>query len=485
MKKLHNILLLLFFVVGYAKAENIKLQFRKDKSFKILQLTDTHWDNNSKKCKDTRYTITNIIQNEKPDFIIITGDIVTKEPVKEGWEELSKIISSQNIPWSVTFGNHDEEGSMTKKEIWKLLKTKPNFIGKSANVSGTGNCAIPIYNYDGNEIASVLYLFDSHDYTKDKKNGHYDWIKFDQIQWYKLTSKKFTKKNHGKPLPSLSFFHIPLLEFKQISHTKNDYLGDKYEGIASSDLNSGLFTAMIEQKDIMGIFTGHDHDNNYIGILKNIALAFGQVSGADAYGKLKRGGRIIELHEGKKDFKTWISTPNTKKYVFYYPSGLSDITDSTKVLSATKINLTKNGVKYNYYEGKIQKTSEISSLKEKSTGVLHNFTIKNAKIDDYFAFKFTTWIKIPHTALYKFYTRSDDGSVMLIDNKLIVDNDGGHSAKREDGIIGLQAGFHKIELLYFEKYMGNELEVGISSVLLPESKIPDKMLFYNIDTSLN
>ena len=55
----------------------------------------------------------------------------------------------------------------------------------------------------------------------------------------------------------------------------------------------------------MGVFVGHDHDNNYVGLHKNIALGFGQVTGADAYGELERGGRVIELYENKPNtFKT-------------------------------------------------------------------------------------------------------------------------------------------------------------------------------------
>ena len=76
-----------------------------------------------------------------------------------------------------------------------------------------------------------------------------------------------------------------------------------------------------------------------------------------------------------------------------------------------------------------------------------------------------------------FYTYSDDGSVLFIDDKLVVDNEGSHSARREDGSIALEEGYHKFRLVYFESYMGNELEVGISGLSFRESKIPDDMLF--------
>ncbi len=477
MKKILYIYLSLLFLgmVGNAKAQ--KLKFNKDHKFRILQITDTHWDNKSKKCKDTENTIVSVVKKEKPDFIIVTGDIVTQEPIKEGWIALSKILSEQKIPWSVAFGNHDEEGSMKKNEIWKLLKTKANFIGKSELVSGVGNCAIPIFSSKGNKPAEILYLFDSHDYTNNEKLGHYDWIKHDQIKWYRKQSDNYTKANGGKPVPSMAFFHIPLLEYGEVAEQEQTLIGEKYEGLGAAELNPGLFTAMVEKKDMVGVFAGHAHDNNYIGILKDIALAFGQVTGADAYGKMERGGRVIELYEGTPNFKTWISTPTTTKHVFYYPSGLSEIGKDTKVLKAQKVNPKTNGVKFKYYEGNTENTAGINSLKVKKEGVIPNFSIDKAEVEDHFAFKFEAWIKIPETAMYKFYTRSDDGSVLLIDNEKIVDNDGGHSAKRETNVVALEAGFHKIEVLYFEDYMGNELSVGMYSVKIPEGKIDDKMLF--------
>ncbi len=434
MKKIFYILFIFSVFPYFVNAQ--KLKFNKDKTFKILQITDTHWDNKSPKCEDTKNTIVNVVKKSNPDFIIITGDIITQEPVKEGWLALTKIIVEQNIPWSITFGNHDEEFSMTKKEIWDIIKKMPNFIGDEGSVSGVGNCVIPIYSSDG----------------------------------------YYTKKNNNKPIPSMAFFHIPLIEYKDMIN-KKDVVGEKYEGIASSELNPGLFTAMIENKDIVGVFTGHDHDNNYIGIFKDIALGFGQVTGADAYGKMERGGRVIELFQGKRDFISWIITPTQKKHVFHYPSGLSEITNSTKIFKATNFKPDKNGVRYRYYEGKVRNTKSISSLKLKKEGVLSTFSIDESKDKDYFAYEFDAWIKIPETNLYKFYTNSDDGSVLFIDGQKIVDNDGSHSDRHVESVVALEAGFHKIKVLYFETYMGQKLIVGISSVLIPETEIPGNMLF--------
>lgn len=64
----------------------------------------------------------------------------------------------------------------------------------------------------------------------------------------------------------------------------------------------------------------------------------------------------------------------------------------------------------------------------------------------------------------------------MIDGTEVVNNDGRHSAKRADGKVGLEAGFHEIELQYFEDNMGETLEVGYASREIPEQVIPNNVL---------
>ncbi len=60
-----------------------------------------------------------------------------------------------------------------------------------------------------------FYVFDSHSYSQIKGIGGYDYIDFDQIQWYRENSRKYTEANGGNPVPSLAFFHIALPEYNQ------------------------------------------------------------------------------------------------------------------------------------------------------------------------------------------------------------------------------------------------------------------------------
>ncbi len=93
-------------------------------------------------------------------------------------------------------GNHDAE-VMSKKEIYQQLTASPYYAGciGAANITGYGNCSIPIYssNKSSDQPAALIYCIDSNDYQPIKEYGAYDWIHFDQIQWYRTESKKYTK----------------------------------------------------------------------------------------------------------------------------------------------------------------------------------------------------------------------------------------------------------------------------------------------------
>lgn len=73
---------------------------------------------------------------------------------------------------------------------------------------------------------------------------------------------------------------------------------------------------------------------------------------------------------------------------------------------------------------------------------------------------FDGYIEIPDDGIYSFYTYSDDGSMLRIGGRLVVDNDGLHSRSERSGQIALRRGLHPIELRYFDTN-GGVLEAGM------------------------
>ena len=455
------------------------LRFKEGK-LKIAQLTDVHWEPNSEKSEKNPETILKVLEMEKPDVVILTGDIVTDKPAVKGWQKVVDMMEKAEIPFAVTMGNHDAE-NLLEDSIYHILCQSRLFIGEKGDeaLSGTGNYILPVYASDGTDkMNALLYCMDSNDYTSDsEKFGNYAWIERNQINWYQEQSRAYAGKNNGQPLPALAFFHIALPEYEHLQ-TPDRMYGHWGENGGFPKINSGMFHAMIESGDVMGVFVGHDHDNDYIGQEYGIALAYGRVSGNDAYGDLERGARIIELYEGKRQFDTWIATPSGRSLGYYYPSAITSDDEKVAPLPAKQVSPTKNGVSYVYYEGKFKHTDHFKTHGvKKDEGVMPNFSIANAPVKDHFGYEFKTYIRIPETGVYNFYLYSDDGSLLYIDGKVIIDNNGSHSAARKGGKIALEEGYHELHLLYFEDYMGQELKVKMSGKCMEEQFISDKMLF--------
>jgi 3',5'-cyclic AMP phosphodiesterase CpdA len=296
------------------------LHFSPGGKFKIVQFTDTHLgqdhDPDGSRKRKLFEEMSAILDAEKPDLVALTGDIVTfadRRDPRPCWKEITAPMATRRIPWFAVMGNHDDEYNRTvgRSKIMAFLESLPYSLSKPgpAELGGGGNFVLSVRGTNG--TAALLYGIDSRSYPNNAPNGEYDWIHFDQIAWYRKESAAFTAANGGKPLPSLAFFHIPLPEYAEGTTSAT---GQAREAVCSAKINSGMLCAMAECGDVMGVFVGHDHDNDYgftfsrkTFCQKGIFLAYGRKTGSTfAYHHLPSGARVIELTEGRRAFDTWI-----------------------------------------------------------------------------------------------------------------------------------------------------------------------------------
>lgn len=294
----------------HASKGNQTLSFRKDGTFTIAQLTDLHWKQGDALDQRTEKLIEHVLETERPDFVIFTGDTIESGGIADplqAYRDAVGAVRRSGIPWAAVFGNHDAEGNVTKAELMKVQQECPACLSEAGPeaIAGIGNYSIPVYGSDGTP-AAVLYALDSGEYAAPHLHG-YDWIRRNQIDWFTQQSEAYAQGHGGQPLPGLMFFHIPLPEFAEVWAYETCF-GEKYEGVASPKVNSGLFVAMLEQGGIDGVFVGHDHINDYCGELHGIRLCYGRATGYNTYGRegWPRGARIIRLTEGKRGFETWL-----------------------------------------------------------------------------------------------------------------------------------------------------------------------------------
>lgn len=309
MKKFCYSFIILFILSFSAQAQNkVRLKFNTNGDFKIIQFTDTHVDTEAGNNIDIFRYLQKIIKTEKPDLAILTGDIATQDDPGKAYKLFVDLFKNEKLPWAVVFGNHDAEHNISREKLAELVEKLPFCLNKNdgAPVSGT-NFVLPVYG-KSEKPEALLYCMDSNAYSTLKPTVQgYGWFTFSQIEWYRRESAEYTRKNDGKPIPSLAFFHIPLPEYNLAwNDSTAKRVGMKREKVSCPGINSGMFTAMLECGDVMGTFVGHDHYNDYIVDYYNIALAYGRASKLIRQDNPVLGGRVIVLKEGKRQFDTWI-----------------------------------------------------------------------------------------------------------------------------------------------------------------------------------
>lgn len=165
---------------------------------------------------------------------------------------------------------------------------------------------LPVYNQQGN-AEKLIYCLDSRSYSlaKDRGVDGYGWFDRSQISWFADTNQEWLHK--FPEAQSLLFFHIPLPEYSQAFDRGEFRNGVRMEEECSPKINTGMFSELVLQGNVLGTFVGHDHNNNYVAQLFNIALCYGYFSGGNSYGDLPlNGARIILLEENKRSFSTWL-----------------------------------------------------------------------------------------------------------------------------------------------------------------------------------
>jgi hypothetical protein len=79
---------------------------------------------------------------------------------------------------------------------------------------------------------------------------------------------------------------------------------------------------------------------------------------------------------------------------------------------------------------------------------------------DHYVLRWRGQITIATPGDYGFKTASDDGSLLMIDGELVVNNDGNHGTTEQSGTVTLSAGPHDIVIVFFENGGGSALMVS-------------------------
>ena len=309
-------------VCGFAATTTAApLRFNSDGKLNIMHVTDTHLSMDN--VEDSVYLIAAACDKEQPDVVIVTGDIAMASTLEEIYyktDALMNVFEERKIPVAVTFGNHDSEnGVITREELMAYYGKFPCFIGVDDGdlLPNCGTYNIPVLGSADDSVKFNLWIFDSGSYDGE---GHYANVLEEQVAWYVEKSAALEEENGGK-VYSLAFQHIIVPEIydalKEVSvhgaYTyPHIYDESRYFGFDSSRENHGLlheypcpgyynhgqFDAMVQRGDVLAIFSGHDHTNdfsvNYNGI--DIVNTLSTRYNGDAF-STQYGYRMITVDE--------------------------------------------------------------------------------------------------------------------------------------------------------------------------------------------
>ncbi len=341
--------------------QNKELNF-KNGNFKIMQIADTQ--EIPAVSDDTIKLISAALDAEKPDLVVFTGDQIKgyssffmgekgKKKVESTIKALLKPLEDRDIPFTMTFGNHDGEAALKNNEQFEIYKQSPMFVySDSASDNDKGTFCLSIAD------KFLVYLFDTH---SKAEGGGYSGLNQGQLNWYRAV-----RDSYEHTLPSLVFQHIPTPEFfdviKKVGRfTKNnvraygDHKNEFYildpmnsgaddfmgESPAAPFTNSGEIEAFLEKGEVLGLYVGHDHNNSFVSKYKGIDLGYTQGAGFNVYGPgLKRGVRIFEIEEsGKYETRTVTfgelcgkEVKNKAKFALYSyaPTNVSQVVTAVK-----------------------------------------------------------------------------------------------------------------------------------------------------------
>ncbi|HOT96317.1 MAG TPA: alpha-L-fucosidase [bacterium] len=170
-----------------------------------------------------------------------------------------------------------------------------------------------------------------------------------------------------------------------------------------------------------------------------------------------------------------IKTSSTLRARAFKPGCTPSLTAAQEI---SILDARENGLRYRYYEGEWPLLPDFSSLKPAREGRAWDFSLAPlVQREDKYALLFEGYIGIDQPGIYTFFTRSDDGSRLWIDETLVVDNDGLHGAREAEGKITLSAGRHALRAAFMENGGAELLEISYQGAGMPKQPVPPSRLY--------
>ena len=273
------------------EAYRTTMQYYDD--FKVLQLADLHLGIETDVARQLEI-VKKAIKTECPDLVVLTGDnfmYASKGVVKSlisalnsACEELTAERGGRLTKFTLTFGNHDNQGDYSRYYVNKIVSSYVASDGNEIadkkfaafvdyeddNIFGLTNFYIDLVDdrektRETVDVKYRLHIIDSNTYHFVGPDYDYDVIHEDQLNH---AVNVYDQATLDKNYIGMAFFHIPLYEYEKAyeaytgaSDPSAVGQGEFREGVLYGYENNGSYK-MLRSANIVAFFCGHDHINN-------------------------------------------------------------------------------------------------------------------------------------------------------------------------------------------------------------------------------
>ena len=293
--------------------------------YNVLQLTDIHWSYDTSTSQSKTY-LTKLLkevdkhikeeqgENAKIDLIELTGDqfmLANTYHVKTFIDFFEEKANEYGFMYTSIWGNHDRHALYNPNWLSKKFKSAPHsiYIENEDNLYGRSNFVINLTTDGSKEGATKWQLANidsgaSFSETAISPFRDYDYIRDDQVNWWKLEHDKV-----GKDVPTIAYYHIPqqdnMKAWNQI-HNENAAYKHKFFKLERFDDNgneryASSFIDTGRDNGLKAAFMGHAHNVDWTVDYNGVVIGLGVKTGPELYyAHIDPEDKTPELQEGLK-----------------------------------------------------------------------------------------------------------------------------------------------------------------------------------------
>lgn len=270
-----------------------RLELGGRRELRLLQFTDIHLYGGVKEGLPrteadaaTERDCRDFVRHFRPDAVLVTGDFWHDNPGGRGEASLRRgvaLLEALEVPWAFCWGNHDLLNDYGAGH--ETLEKASRSLYRGGATHGDYQIEVRGGATDGGVVVARLWLMNSNRY------GLTPW----QLAW--LRQARAARRDDGeRGVPALAFFHIPLLQQKEL-YRAGETPGLFLEEVCHEQEAGGAAPMLAEDARLLACFCGHDHVNDYMVRSGQLELVYGRATGHAGYGgdKVRKGAKLIEV----------------------------------------------------------------------------------------------------------------------------------------------------------------------------------------------